>query len=83
MEILLAELVQESGRPADVQALLAGLDELGERRGELGEELALGVGELRILEARPQLPRAELEPRDLLVQIHARPLGEARVDRSP
>ena len=40
-EVVLAELVEEPGRPADVQALLARLDELGERRGELVQERAL------------------------------------------
>jgi hypothetical protein len=80
-QLVRAELVEHPGGAAHVEGLLLGREHVGERRPKPLEERALALGELRILEARPQQPRAELEAGDGLVQILPGPLRQARVDR--
>ena len=76
LELLGAHLAEQVGGAADVEALL-GRDELGERGPQRGEERALARRRARILEAAAEQRRAELEPRDRLVQVLARPLARA------
>ena len=77
VELLCADLAEEVGRAADVEALLGG-DELAERGPERGEELALGRAEAGILEAAPEQARAELQPGARLRSGSRPPTGRAR-----
>ena len=53
---------------------------IAQRRPQGGQKPLLASGEIDYLEARSQEAGSELEPGDLLVQVLARPLDEARVD---
>src|SRR5258705_7842692 len=53
VELLGAQLAEQVGGTADVEALLGG-DELRERRTQHGEEGALTLAQARIFEAAPQ-----------------------------
>jgi hypothetical protein len=79
VELFGPDLPEEVGSAAHVQTLLR-RDELGERRPERGEKRTLGLAQPLVLEAALQEACAELQSRDRLVQVVARPLGEAGVD---
>src|SRR5205823_12916314 len=74
-ELVVANLVKETGGAADVHALLV---VLGIRKGGFDhqEEGRFGTRELRILEPPPELPAPEREAHDLLVQVLGGPVYE-------
>ncbi len=80
-KVVRLKLIEETRCPPHVEALLARLEKLGERRQELHEECPLAARELLVLESITQEARTELESGDALVQVLAGPLGEAGIDR--
>src|SRR5204862_426938 len=79
LELLRANVAEQIGGAADVEALLGG-NELGERRPQGSEKVVLTRREPRILETAAQERRAELQAGNGLVQVVARPLREPAVD---
>src|SRR3989442_10315084 len=80
VELLGAQLAEQVGGAADIEALLRG-DELRERGAQRSEERQLARTQARILEAAAQEPGAGLQPRPGLVQVLNRPLHEPRTAR--
>ena len=79
-EVLEAVLVQQPRGAVDVERVLGGGGEVGERGHEAVQERALAVRQRRIGEAGVQLARAEAEAGELLVEELRRPRDEAAVD---
>ncbi len=80
VELLRAHVAEEVGRAADVEPLLSRL-ELGEDGLECVEEPALARRQARVFQAAAQRAGSELHARDGVVEVVARPLREARIDR--
>src|SRR5436190_8993251 len=80
VELLAAQVLEQTGRAADVEPLPLGRHRLLEQRGDRSEEGTLAWPEPGIVEPAPQDAAAQLESADLVVQIRGRPIGEHRVD---
>src|SRR5205823_9427633 len=81
LELLAAEVLEQTGRPADVEALLLSCQRLVEERAQDGGEGRLPRAERRLVEPPPQRMTPELEPGDTAVQVLRGLRRKAGIDR--
>src|SRR5438046_315191 len=81
IELLAAEVFEEAGGSADVEALALRRERLPEERLDRLQERPLGHAETRIVEPPEEQMAAELEARHALVEVLRCPVRETRIDR--